>query len=1008
LAEVFSQAGGRFLSAVSGNYAAGANRTDSVIEGGGGYFRYFRGAFGGTAVQGGVEFQNVDGGAGGLARIGVRYSIGYGNSSATLRVNGVDHAFPLRRHFPDYGWMAAGWNWDFVDVTLQPGTTNTVEVLPSTTSNFALNGIRVSHASDLAGFERHGRVAVLPQAERDELFAYLRQVDGRDAAGVPLNWGPVHASAQPQVLENPAGAVIAQGNTHRMQAVVAGRGPFSFQWLKDGAEIPGATLQELVLANAAPAQAGNYTVRVSSDSGTVVSFAAELVVEAPLEFVSSSLAEGRVNRSYEQVLAATGGLGNRTWSLVEGVLPPGMEFLANGTLRGTPTAPAREELTFRVADSSGTVERSLLLEIAPRGGFSTDPDLILHYTFDEGAGSRIWDIARAGNDHSTTVPGVFWAGSGRFDRSFASGGTDNVVKRFFPENQSDLNFDPRSDEFTVVVWVRSNTNTGWRAIFSKDTTGTGSIQYGLWMRGNSTSLQGHSATGHFNATLPAGTNLQGETWHQLALVNTRQSGVLWTRIYRDGQLLAERNPATTAPVSGMLSVGDSTQGGNGWAGGLDDFRVYKRALTVAELNALQQSPSSVDLGGLTLTYDGTPRSVVVETDPPGLAVAVTYNGSATPPTDAGNYTVQANVTETGYAGSASGILSVARKPLTVSGLSGVNKIFDGSLSASVTGTPVLHGVVPGDSVSLSGTPSYAFGNATVGAGKSIVASGFEISGPAAVNYALSQPSGLSASILAVPTPVLTPSVTSLPAFTASRGSPSSTALFFVSGSNLTANITVGAPESFELSSTGSGPFATILNLTATNGTVLSTGVYARLTANAPAGTRTGVITLSSAGADSQTVAVGGTVTLPYEDWTSSWNLTGSNAHSAADPDGDGHNNFAEFAFAGDPTAPNPSLISVVSGNGNMTVTFHARTANNTVWTNGSAQGHGVVYQIQGAHGLSSGFGTGGDVLNNGTVTPAENQTGVPSADVPYVRWSFDVPISGDRRFYRIQATTDQN
>jgi uncharacterized repeat protein (TIGR01451 family) len=65
-------------------------------------------------------------------------------------------------------------------------------------------------------------------------------------------------------------------------------------------------------------------------------------------------------------------------------------------------------------------------------------------------------------------------------------------------------------------------------------------------------------------------------------------------------------------------------------------------------------PATVTLSNLSTTFDGTAKSATVMTDPAGLAVSVTYDGSALLPVDAGTYAVVATVTEPGYSGSASG------------------------------------------------------------------------------------------------------------------------------------------------------------------------------------------------------------------------------------------------------------------------------------------------------------------------------------------------------------------
>src|SRR5262249_11869032 len=73
----------------------------------------------------------------------------------------------------------------------------------------------------------------------------------------------------------------------------------------------------------------------------------------------------------------------------------------------------------------------------------------------------------------------------------------------------------------------------------------------------------------------------------------------------------------------------------------------------------------VTLGGLSQTYDGTPRSASVGTVPPNLAVSVTYDGSSTPPTHAGTYMVAATITSSGFSGTASGMLNVGKASQTI-------------------------------------------------------------------------------------------------------------------------------------------------------------------------------------------------------------------------------------------------------------------------------------------------------------------------------------------------------
>lgn len=91
--------------------------------------------------------------------------------------------------------------------------------------------------------------------------------------------------------------------------------------------------------------------------------------------------------------------------------------------------------------------------------------------------------------------------------------------------------------------------------------------------------------------------------------------------------------------------------------------------------------------------------------------------------------------------------TVSAKELTVSGLTGVDKIYDGNTAASIAGTAALSGRVGTDDVFLDdSSATFNFDTATAGTNKTVIASGFAIAGTAAGNYTLSQPAGITATI----------------------------------------------------------------------------------------------------------------------------------------------------------------------------------------------------------------------------------------------------------------------
>lgn len=80
--------------------------------------------------------------------------------------------------------------------------------------------------------------------------------------------------------------------------------------------------------------------------------------------------------------------------------------------------------------------------------------------------------------------------------------------------------------------------------------------------------------------------------------------------------------------------------------------------------------------------------------------------------------------------------SVATKGLTLTGLTGSNKTYDGATTASFTGTPAYSGMENGESFTVTGTPTASFGTPDAGTGKTVTVTGY--TAPSG-NYSLTQP-----------------------------------------------------------------------------------------------------------------------------------------------------------------------------------------------------------------------------------------------------------------------------
>lgn len=82
----------------------------------------------------------------------------------------------------------------------------------------------------------------------------------------------------PRFTSQPASLAINEGQTAIFSPVVAGTGPFSYQWRRNGSPINAATGATLAIPNAQSTASGIYTVVVTNSVASVISEAAALVV----------------------------------------------------------------------------------------------------------------------------------------------------------------------------------------------------------------------------------------------------------------------------------------------------------------------------------------------------------------------------------------------------------------------------------------------------------------------------------------------------------------------------------------------------------------------------------------------------------------------------------------------------------------------------------------------------------------------------------------------------------
>ncbi|MEI6343691.1 MAG: YDG domain-containing protein, partial [Verrucomicrobiota bacterium] len=220
-------------------------------------------------------------------------------------------------------------------------------------------------------------------------------------------------------------------------------------------------------------------------------------------------------------------------------------------------------------------------------------------------------------------------------------------------------------------------------------------------------------------------------------------------------------------ANGLFSVA-SGSGGTLYGWGANDFGQLGDGTTVGRLQATAAARGAVRSGlEVEDLAAGAAHVLVLADGPPPLEVPVVYGGrvegeygsavsgsvqaegsaiveygavglpvglSVDPSTGAvsgvagqvGTFTV--TVTARNAAGAGSGLMTVVlgSRAVSVTGLAVQAREYDGTTSATLTGTPTLAGVLDGDDVTLGGTGTATFTDANAGTGKAVVVGGYTL------------------------------------------------------------------------------------------------------------------------------------------------------------------------------------------------------------------------------------------------------------------------------------------
>lgn len=233
--------------------------------------------------------------------------------------------------------------------------------------------------------------------------------------------------------------------------------------------------------------------------------------------------------------------------------------------RGAPDAGAYEFNGIRRGGSGGNPR--------PRTR-GRNRGLVGAWSFNEARGRRAIDHSGRGNGGR-----IFGAGriAGRFGGALRFDGINDLVA--VPDSAS-LDF---KHAMTLEAWMRSTAGAGrWRPVIVKQRR-TGAA-YGLFTAGKKGRASARLRTTRVKKVAGRPARARGG-WRHLA--STWNGKVL--RLYVDGRLVAaKRHGRRAAKSAGRLLIGGSR--GASFKGAIDEVRVYRRALTTAEIRADRRRP----------------------------------------------------------------------------------------------------------------------------------------------------------------------------------------------------------------------------------------------------------------------------------------------------------------------------------------------------------------------------------------------------------------------------------
>jgi hypothetical protein len=396
-------------------------------------------------------------------------------------------------------------------------------------------------------------------------------------------------------------------------AAVGGTGAYTWS-LASGSMPSGLSLSSAGAITGMPMTSGSYLIslRVTDSAANTATQTLVLNVGSGVTMTSSTLPNGVINNGYSYSFGATGGTSPYTWTVMAGLLPPGLSLSTSGVLSGIPTSIGSYTFQVRVTDSGLATLSSvwtLSLQITSQPTVATSatlPSAQQGTAYSQalvatgGSGSYSWYIAAG-----SLPPGLTFSTSGAISGTPTSGGVYNFVARV-----SDSSTGSALQSFTLSVSSALAISTS--------------------------TLPGASVGVPYTQTLSASGGVTPYTW-------TLASGTVPPGLSLSTNGILSGTPTTGGTYSFTVRATDSLSS------------VATQPLSIVVASALAITTSSTLPGGVpSVTYSTTLAAIggtapyvwalTSGTLPPGLSLSNGGTISGTP-LSLGNYTFGITVTD---------------------------------------------------------------------------------------------------------------------------------------------------------------------------------------------------------------------------------------------------------------------------------------------------------------------------------------------------------------------------